>query len=57
MHLAQLEIRHALANFYRTFTTGTMTSHAEGFQAEEMEQMEFFLMPPKGKRCLIEKRK
>ncbi|KAK0768186.1 hypothetical protein LTR91_022690 [Friedmanniomyces endolithicus] len=56
-HLAQLELRHALANFYRTFPSGVRLSKAEGFSDADMMQMAYFLSPPKGKRCLVESRK
>lgn len=57
MHFAQLELRHALANFYRTFEGGVKISHAEGFSEADMVPMSYFLQPPKGKRCLLQRRK
>ena len=56
-HFAQLELRHALANFYRTFEAGVKPSQAQGFSEADMKPMGFFLSPPKGGRCLVERRK
>ena len=53
-HFAQLELRHALANFYRTFSDGMMPSKAEGFSEDDMTPMSFFVTALKGKRCLLE---
>lgn len=57
MHFAQLEMRHALANFYRTFESGMRMSSAEGMSEDDMVPMCYFLEPPKGKRCMMERRK
>ena len=57
MHFAQLELRHALARFYRTFDVGVRPYYGEGFEHSEMEPASLFLMPPKGKRCLVTPRK
>ena len=56
-HFAQLELRHSLANFYRTFESGVKMSHAERFSEDDMVPMSYFLQPPKGKRCLMGRRK
>ncbi|CAN9175716.1 unnamed protein product [Alternaria alternata] len=53
-HFAQLELRHALANFYRTFTKGVTASSAKSFSKAEMEVDTYFMTLPKGKRCVIE---
>ncbi|CAN9248611.1 unnamed protein product [Alternaria alternata] len=53
-HFAQLELRHALANFYRTFTKGVTASSAKSFSKAEMEVDTNFMTLPKGKRCVIE---
>ncbi|KAK5717688.1 hypothetical protein LTR15_008527 [Elasticomyces elasticus] len=52
MHFAQLELRYALAHFYRTFAGGMKPAFVEGFTEEDMLQLSYFLCPPKGKRCL-----
>ncbi|KAK5168932.1 uncharacterized protein LTR77_006241 [Saxophila tyrrhenica] len=57
MHFAQLELRHALANFYRAFPYGVRASQAEGFTEADMTPMAFFIDGPRGKRCLMESRK
>ena len=56
-HFAQLELRHALANFYRTFKSGVRPAYVDGFTDDDMVPVNFFLNPPKGKRCLVELRK
>lgn len=56
MHLAQMELRHALANFYRTFDSGMKPSLAHDFSEADMVPMFYFLTPPKGKRCLLKRR-
>ncbi|KAB2099641.1 hypothetical protein AG0111_0g12223 [Alternaria gaisen] len=53
-HFAQLELRHALANFYRTYTKGVTASSARSFSKAEMEVDTYFMTLPKGKRCVIE---
>ncbi|EME43259.1 hypothetical protein DOTSEDRAFT_63516 [Dothistroma septosporum NZE10] len=55
-HFAQLELRHALANFYRTFSSGMVASKAEGFCEDDMTPMSFFVTALKGRRCLLERR-
>lgn len=57
MHLAQLELRHALANFYRTFEFGVKPAAVEGFSDADMVPASHFLCPPRGKRCLVRPRK
>ncbi|KAK3637992.1 hypothetical protein LTR56_013392 [Elasticomyces elasticus] len=57
MHFAQLELRYALAHFYRTFAGGMKPAFVEGFEEGDMLQMSYFLCPPKGKRCLVMPRK
>ncbi|KAK5713702.1 hypothetical protein LTR17_017545 [Elasticomyces elasticus] len=57
MHFAQLELRYALAHFYRTFAVGMKPAFVEGFTEEDMLQLSYFLCPPKGKRCLVMPRK
>lgn len=54
MHFAMLELRYALVAFYRAFPNGVRLASKEGFTAAEMEPVSLFLMPPKGKRCLVE---
>jgi hypothetical protein len=44
-HFAQLELRHALANFYRTFDAGVKPAEVNGFGENDMLQMSFFLTP------------
>jgi cytochrome P450 len=53
IHLAQLELRLATARFFRTFPNATVSS-LEGMSDADMEQNMFFLMSPKGQRCLIQ---
>lgn len=57
MHFAQLELRHALANFYRAFEGGVRMSQVDGMSPDDMITMTNFLEPIKGKRCLMERRK
>ncbi|KAF2637187.1 cytochrome protein [Massarina eburnea CBS 473.64] len=53
MHLAYMEMRLATAKFFRRFPD-SRTSTAEGFCDSDMDQVIFFLMFPKKKRCMIE---
>lgn len=53
MHFAQVEMRRALVDFYRTFPRGVEPAFEEGFSVDEMEQESFFLVRPKGRRCLL----
>ncbi|TKA46336.1 hypothetical protein B0A55_13597, partial [Friedmanniomyces simplex] len=57
MHFAQLELRYALAHFYRTFSGGVKPAFVEGFTEEDMVPMSYFLCPPRGKRCFVAPRK
>jgi hypothetical protein len=57
MHFAQLELRHALTNFYRTFEGGMKVSSAEGFSNADMRTNAFFIEQLDKKRCLLERRK
>ncbi|KAK5107264.1 hypothetical protein LTR62_001580 [Meristemomyces frigidus] len=57
MHFAKLELRHALANFYRTFEVGVKPAYVQGFSDWEMEPLSWFLEPPRGNRCLVASRK
>lgn len=53
LHLAQLELRIATAKFFRAFPNAKL-SIMEGFSDDDMEQVIYFLMYPKNKRCLIQ---
>lgn len=53
MHLAKAEIRLATAHFFRKFPK-TVISGKEGMGKDDMDQVTYFLMSPKGKRCLVE---
>lgn len=53
LHLAQIEIRVATVKFFRTFPNATVST-LHGFCDDDMEQVTFFLMFPKNKRCLIQ---
>ena len=57
MHFAQLELRYALASFYRAFPAGVKPAFVEGFTEDDMLQTSYFITPPKGKRCLVMPRK
>lgn len=57
MHLAQLELRHALANVYLAFDTGVKPALAQGFSENDMRPASNFLMQPSGQRCLVAPRK
>lgn len=52
MHLARTELRLATARFFLTFPKATVST-MEGMDEEDMEQIAYFLMSPKGKRCLV----
>ena len=52
MHLAKMELRLATASFFLTFPNSEMST-MEGMQDSDMEKRIFFLLQPKGKRCLI----
>ncbi|KAF2712854.1 cytochrome protein [Pleomassaria siparia CBS 279.74] len=53
VHLAYMELRFATARFFRAFPNANISS-LEGFSDEDMEQVIYFLMFPKNKRCLIQ---
>ncbi|CAG9980940.1 unnamed protein product [Clonostachys byssicola] len=53
MHLAYMELRHGAAKFFLEFPNATISSK-EGMSDEEMTPEIFFLLGPKGHRCLIE---
>jgi hypothetical protein len=53
LHLAQMELRIATAKFFRAYPNAQISA-LEGFSDEDMEQVIYFLMFPKNKRCLIE---
>lgn len=52
MHLARLELRLGAYQFFKAFPTACVST-LEGMSDEDMEQKIYFLMQPKGKRCLI----
>ncbi|OAQ70277.1 cytochrome P450 [Pochonia chlamydosporia 170] len=53
LHLAYIELRLATARFFQEFPTAYV-SKREGMSDEDMAETIYFLMSPKGKRCLIE---
>lgn len=53
LHLARMELRLGIAHFFREFPNSKMSA-LEGMTDDDMEQMTYFLAPPKNKRCLIE---
>jgi hypothetical protein len=53
LHLALTELRLATTAFFRAYPNAKVST-LDGFGDEEMEQVIFFLMFPKGKRCLIQ---
>lgn len=53
LHLAKIELRLATGYFFRYFPNAKLSSKYD-FNDNDMEQMLFFLMSPKGKRCLLE---
>jgi hypothetical protein len=48
-----MELRIATAAFFRTYPNAKVSS-LDGFGDNDMEQVIYFLMYPRGKRCLIE---
>ena len=50
-----MELRLATALFFRSFPNASV-SDREGMSNEDMEEKIYFLLSPKGKRCLIEAR-
>ncbi|PYI03047.1 cytochrome P450 [Aspergillus sclerotiicarbonarius CBS 121057] len=55
MHLARIELRLATAHFFRQFPNSEV-SNREGMSDEDMKEVLYFLLSPKGKRCLMEVR-
>ncbi|KAK8073248.1 Cytochrome P450 monooxygenase [Apiospora phragmitis] len=53
LHLARLEIRLAAARFFHRFPNVEIST-LEGMSDEDMEAQWFFVLTPKGKRCLIQ---
>ncbi|KAJ5219719.1 hypothetical protein N7468_008923 [Penicillium chermesinum] len=53
IHLAKMELRLATAMFFRRFPHAHMSSR-EGMTTDDMEMKAWFLMTPKGGRCLME---
>ncbi|EYE97982.1 cytochrome P450 [Aspergillus ruber CBS 135680] len=53
IHLARMELRLATALFFRTFPQAHVSTK-EGMAHEDMEMESYFLMSPKGHRCLVE---
>ncbi|KAH8678136.1 cytochrome protein [Xylariales sp. PMI_506] len=53
LHLARMELRLALARFWKTFPNAKVSTR-EGFRDQDMEHKMFLLSAPKGLRCLIE---
>ncbi|OAA55399.1 Cytochrome P450 [Cordyceps fumosorosea ARSEF 2679] len=52
-HLAQTELRMGLARFFLTFPNARASTR-EGMSDEDMVESSYFIMSPKGHRCLIE---
>lgn len=53
LHLARMELRLAAASFFRAFPNAKVST-LENMSDTDMEQVIYFLMSPKGKRCLIQ---
>lgn len=53
LHLARMELRLGISHFFREFPNSKMSA-LEGMTDDDMEQVTYFLAPPKNKRCLIE---
>lgn len=53
-HLAEIELRLATALFFRAFPNAKVST-LEGMNDRDMDPLIFFLLSPKGKRCLISK--
>ena len=53
MHLAKMELRLAAALFFRAFPNARV-SGLEGMSDGDMDEAIYFLLAPKGKRCLLE---
>ncbi len=54
MHLAMIELRLAVAMFFRRFPNAT-TSSVEGMSDADMDMQIFLAMSPRGNRCLVQK--
>ncbi|RDA93661.1 hypothetical protein CP533_4885 [Ophiocordyceps camponoti-saundersi (nom. inval.)] len=52
-HLAMTELRHAVAHFFLAFPDARVST-LEGMSEEDMDERDYFVLSPKGKRCLIE---
>ncbi|MBE3046556.1 hypothetical protein IMZ48_29310 [Candidatus Bathyarchaeota archaeon] len=50
-----MELRLAVALFFRSFPNSRVSS-LEGMTDKDMEEKIYFLLAPKGKRCLVEVR-
>ncbi|KAL4913920.1 cytochrome P450 [Aspergillus aurantiobrunneus] len=50
IHLAKIELRLATARFFRAFPNPKVD---ESMKVEDMDQLAWFLLAPKGKKCLI----
>ncbi|KAL5348838.1 hypothetical protein ACLOAV_006261 [Pseudogymnoascus australis] len=55
LHLAEIELRLATALFFREFPCAKVST-IEGMSDEDMDPQVFFLLSPKGKRCLIDRK-
>jgi hypothetical protein len=53
MHLGQMELRLATAHFFRRIIRPKVSSK-EGFIDDDMYQHMYFLVSPKGHRCMID---
>ncbi len=53
LHLARIELRLATALFFRSFPDAKVST-LEGMSDKDMTQVAYFLLAPKGKRCLVE---
>lgn len=52
-HLARMGLRLATARFFRAFPNACVSS-IEGMSQDDMELRAYFLLTPKGGRCLIQ---
>jgi hypothetical protein len=53
LHLARRQIRLATAYFFRAFPCAKVSTQ-QNMSNSDMEQLIYFMMAPKGKRCLVE---
>ena len=53
IHLARMELRLAAAYFFKSFPSVIM-SGKEGMTEADMQPKTFFLLVPKGHRCIVE---